>query len=109
MVLIPVYQSAGGELEGWAKFTLANVVNGIKGSQLWVPAIFSYVFSAYVCHLFYEEYKNFVQKRLEYLVQGDPDTLPQTYYTVMVENIPPSLRSAPTLRSFFEKNFKGIY
>lgn len=108
IVLVPVYCTAGGTLQGWGKYTLANVASGIEGDQLWVPVVFSYVFSAYVCHLFYIEYRNFVQKRLEYLVQGDPDTVSQTYYTVMVENVPPTLRSAPTMTAFFEKLFPGL-
>lgn len=105
--MLPVYSSGDGGLTGWNKLTLANVVNGLAGQQMWVPAIFGYVFSIYFCYLLHEEYSNFVQKRLEFLVKGDPDTAEQTYYTVMVENIPPCLRSPPKLSAFFDKLFPG--
>ena len=39
--------------------------------------------------------------------QGDPDTPPQKYFTIMVENIPGHLRSAAALYKFFEKLFPG--
>lgn len=91
----------------WNGYTLANVVDGYGGVKLWLPAIFSYLYLAYACHLFYSEYRHFVLKRLEYLIQGDPDTNPQTHYTVMIENVPVGLQSGPALKDFFEKLFPG--
>lgn len=55
----------------------------------------------------YYEYKNFIRKRLQYLIQGDSDTPTQTYYTVMVERIPSVINSVPSLTDFFEKLFPG--
>jgi hypothetical protein len=107
VALVPVYGNAPGKHIAWNKYTLANIPNDPKADQLWVPAVFAYVFSIYFCHLMYTEYKNFVKKRVQYLIQGDPDTPPQTYYTVMVEKVPISLRSAPALEAFFEKLFPG--
>lgn len=98
------YGSSDGQEKGWNKYTLANVVNG---ERLWVPAIFAYLYTGYICHLFYREYQAFVKKRLEFLVRGDMDTHQQTYYTLMVENIPPNLRSGPKLKAFFETLFPG--
>lgn len=67
--------------------------------RLWVSAFFGYIFAAYFCQLLYLEYNNFSVRRLQYLVQADldgenldPDTPPQTYFTVMLENIPSNLR-----------------
>lgn len=54
------------------------------------------------------EYKNFIEKRLQYLMLGDPDTPSQTNYTVMVERLPAKLRSVPMTRDFFEKLFPGM-
>jgi len=111
VLLVPLYGNANGGFGAWNKYTLANVVDGdvdgYMGQKLWVPAIFSYIFMAYACHLFYMEYKHFVLKRLEYLIQGDPDTAPQTHYTIMLENVPIALQSAPALKDFFEKLFPG--
>lgn len=60
------------------------------------------------------EYNNFSVRRLQFLVQADPDgpdldpdTPPQKYYTVMIERIPGHLRSAAALREFFERIFPG--
>ena len=38
---------------------------------------------------------------------SDPDTLPQKYYTVMIERIPANLRSAEKLYEYFEELFPG--
>jgi hypothetical protein len=103
--LLSSYASSNGQQKGWNKYTLANVVDG---ERLWVPAIFAYIFTGYICHLFYREYQGFVKKRLEYLVRGDMDTHQQTYFTLMVENLPPTLRSAPKLKDFFETLFPGM-
>ena len=108
LVLAPIYGTAGGGFIEWKKYTLANVQDNAAGTQLWVPAIFSYIFAFYMCYLLQKEYENFVEKRVHYLVNGDPDTPPQTYYTTMVENIPPHLRSAPKLKQFFETLFPGF-
>lgn len=94
----------------WNKYTLANVVDSHAsdwGKKLWLPAIMSYVFVSYACYLLYVEYQHFVLKRLEYLIEGDPDTQTQTHYTVMVENIPVEVRSGPQLKTFFERLFPG--
>ena len=109
IVLVPVYSSAPGKHVSWNKYTLANIPNNPSANQLWVPAIFAYVFTTYFCHLMYTEYKNFVLKRIQYLIQGDTDTPTQTYYTIMVEKVPTTLRSAPALENFFEKIFPSKY
>lgn len=82
--------------------------------RLWVTAIFSYIFAAYFCQLLFYEYKNFSIRRLQFLLQADPDgpdldpdTPPQKYYTVMIEHIPGKMRSAAALREFFERIFPG--
>jgi Calcium-dependent channel, 7TM region, putative phosphate/Late exocytosis, associated with Golgi transport/Cytosolic domain of 10TM putative phosphate transporter len=107
VVLVPVYSFAQNKHFSWTKYTLANIPNDPSAHQLWVPAIFAYIFSTYFCHLMYVEYRNFVKKRIQYLIQGDPDTPPQTYYTLMVEKVPINLRSAPALEAFFENLFPG--
>ena len=107
LILIPIYASAHGDLTGWGALTLANVIHQNHALRLWWPAIFSYIFSLYVCRLLYQEYQLFVHKRLEYLIRGDPDTPPQTYYTLMVENIPSEYRSVPALQEFFDTLFPG--
>jgi hypothetical protein len=105
-VLVPIYSSNGNKHEySWNRYTLANI--DPAANELWIPAIFAYIFSMYFCHLMYTEYKNFVKKRVDYLIKGDPDTPPQTYYTLLVEKVPITLRSAPALEAFYEKLFPG--
>jgi hypothetical protein len=104
LVLTPLYKQAG-DYVGWNQYTLANVPDDPNSSELWAPAIFAYIFTAYFCFALYSEYKNFVQRRIDYLINGDLDTPPQTYYTILIEKIPASLRSEPRLRAFFEKLF----
>ena len=88
--------AAGGGIQG-----------GDQWSKLWLPAVFAYVFSGYYCMVMYSEYHNFLGKRVAYLREGDPDTPPQAYYTVMVEKIPPALRTAQELAAFFDNLFPG--
>lgn len=107
LCLTPLYKRAGNSI-GWNQFTLANIPNDPSSTALWAPAIFAYIFSGYFCYLLFVEYKNFVQKRTDYLVQGNHDTPPQTYYTILLEKIPTDLRSEPQLREFFEKIFPGL-
>jgi hypothetical protein len=109
LVLLPTYASAAGDLVGWNRYTLANVSTIKYGDNLrtWTAVFSLYCFTFYFCALMNKEFKNFAQKRLLYLVSADPSTPPQTHYTVLVENVPRSLRAAPALRAFFEQLFPG--
>ena len=74
-VLVPVYIHGGGGSSYWNTYTLANIPNDtLHANKLWVPVVFAYLFSGYFCYLLHAEYKNFVDKRLLYLIEGDPDT-----------------------------------
>lgn len=73
------------------------------------PVFSAYIISAYFCSVIHAEYQNFVEKRMKYLMEGDIDTVPQTYYTLLLERLPPSLRSASALRSFLEDILPGIF
>ncbi len=53
----------------------------------------------------YNEYRVFLTKRIQYLLKGDSDTHPQTYYTVMIEKVPVPLRNPKVLKSFFSRLF----
>jgi hypothetical protein len=115
LTILPIYTSAGDQLE-WDRYTLKNVIASGTDTQfrLWATVIFAYMFAAYFCQLLYAEYGMFSSNRLKYLVQadpdspqGDPDTPPQKYFTIMVERIPSQLRSAVELHKFFENLFPG--
>lgn len=111
IIVVPLYATGSQGCYNWNQLTLANIPNPSKdpvGSRrLWVPVVFAYLFSAYFCGLMGQEYRNFLHKRIEYLVRGDTDTPPQTYYTLMLERIPSTLQTESDLRAFFEKIFPG--
>ena len=109
-ILAPLYAKGDQGYGGWQQYTLANVVSSgeITTDALWLPAVFSYIYLAYAMYLFHDEFEHFVLKRLEFLVQGDPDTFQQTHYTIMIENVPPALRSVTALSAFFDKLFPGL-
>ncbi len=107
VVLVPVYSHAQDTPVNWNRYTLANIPTTPGATQLWVPVLFSYVFAIYYCFLMHTEYRNFMAKRLQYLLKGDPDTPIQTYYTVMLEHLPSQLRTASQLFDYFETLFPG--
>jgi len=109
VILIPIYASSDGRFFGWNRLTLANIPNNPEATELWAPVIFCYLFSAYFCQLMFYEYKNFIVKRVEYLVSGDRDTPSQTYYTAMVEKLPKDIKSAPAFSEYCEKLFPGAF
>jgi hypothetical protein len=108
VVLVPVYQTAAlNQEQRWNKFTMANIPDDYASPRLWAPVVFVYVFSWYYCYLFYLEYKAFIKNRTTYLEFGDNDTRKQTYYTVIVENVPNDIKSVPMLTNYFEALFPG--
>jgi hypothetical protein len=117
LILLPTYSTVWTPLVEWDKYTLMNVLAGENLGpkyRLWLTATFGYIFAAYFCQLLFVEYQNFSKQRLHYLAQADlgkasdhPETLPQKYYTVMIERIPAHLRSAEKLYEYFEELFPG--
>lgn len=107
LILIPVYRYQGNDKIGWDGYTIGNIDVVQHSNRLWAPVFSAYVFSGFFCYLLYTEYKSFIHKRVEYLVHGDQDTPKQTYYTVMIERVPASLRSGPMLAGFFENLYPG--
>ena len=106
-VIMPVYSIKGNNCrDDWSKYTIGNIEEGNE-KVLWTAVAMCYFFCFYFCSLLYVEYKNYVEKRLVYLVRGDPEIQPQAYYTVMVEKVPQKLRAVPELKRFFENNFPG--
>lgn len=104
-ILLPIYYTGDNNLTGWNRLTIANVSG--NNNSLWAVVLCTYLFVLFFCQIFYIEYKNFIEKRIQYLVEGDPDTHMQTYYTVMIEYLPSSLRSIPILEDFFNRLFPG--
>ena len=54
-----------------------GIVYSIYSRKDLIPARYTdtiYIYIGYFCYLLQGEYKNFVDKRLLYLIEGDPDT-----------------------------------
>jgi hypothetical protein len=60
-----------------------------------------------VAFLINEEYKHFIEKRVNFLMKDTIFTHPQQNYSIMVEGIPEHLRSDRALYDFFNKIFPG--
>lgn len=110
IILVPVYATSPGGVNYWGKYTIANVPISTKSShdtsgRLWASTAMMYLYSFFVCRLLYFEYKVYFEKRITFMINGDPELPKQSNYTIMLENVPLSLRSVPKLKAFFEKLF----
>ena len=107
LILVPVYATGdnqNGE-EGWYHVSVANV---IKGSwRMWIPSMFAYLFSGFIFFVMKQEYRHFLELRMDFLARGSSHVHPQHHYSLLVENIPHDLRSEQALYDYFDKLFPG--
>jgi hypothetical protein len=106
LILFPIFANGNNGASGWYHFSMANVAQG-SSFGIWVPTLFMYLFSAFVFFLMKSEYKHYVELRLDFLGKGDGSQDPQHHYSLMVEQVPPELRSEKALYDYFEKMFPG--
>ena len=109
IVLMPVYYTGkANQTSNWEKYTIANVRADPEAKRLWAAVVMAYILAGAFCTIMREEYKHFLERRVEYFDKGgDKDTPLQTYYTVMVDRIPPRLRNKAALHAFFERMLPG--
>jgi hypothetical protein len=88
-----------------AEQTLANVPQG--GQRLWAAVVFAYAFNLHALWLLDKEYTEYSELRQDFLCYGDPDLVPQTRYTAMVEYLPAELRSGVALAAYYDALFPG--
>jgi len=103
IILWPIYATGGNDAVGWYHLSMANLES--KSLRLWFPTVFMYLMTLYVYFLINEEYKHYVECRMEFLTKGDSHVHPQQRYSLMVEQIPHELRSDQALRNYFEQLF----
>lgn len=106
-ILVPVYATGANQNgeEGWYHVSVANVV---KGSwRMWIPSVFVYMFSGFVFFVMKQEYRHFLELRMDFLARGSSHVHPQHHYSLLVENIPHDLRSEKALYDYFDKLFPG--
>jgi hypothetical protein len=106
-ILVPVYATGDyqNEEEGWYLFSAANVQNG--SWRLWVPSVFAYALSGFIFFVMKQEYRHFLDLRMDFLARGNDRLNPQHQYSLKVENIPYELRSEKALFDYFDKLFPG--
>ncbi len=105
VILFPVYAAGDNGATGWYYVSMANVSQG--SPIIWVSMLYIYFFTFFVLFVMKQEYKHFVELRLDFLGKGDGLTEPQHQYSVMVENIPRELRGDNALFNYFDKLFPG--
>jgi hypothetical protein len=106
LVLFPVFATGGNGAIGWYHLSMANVPQG-NPLGIWIPTLFLYLFTSFVLFVIKQEYKHYIDLRLDFLGKGDGSSDPQHHYSVMVENIPEELTSDRALFDYFETMFPG--
>jgi hypothetical protein len=90
---------------GWYHLSAANVS---KGSwRMWVPSCFAYLFTGFIFFVMKQEYRHFLELRMDFLARGSSHVIKQHHYSLLVENIPHELRSEKALFDYFNKLFPG--
>lgn len=106
IILIPTYVGGySNDQQGWYHMSVANLLD--NSWRLWIPTIFAYFFSGFICFVMKQEYRHFLELRMDFLARGTTFINPQHHYSLMVENIPHELRSDKALFDYFESLFPG--
>eukprot|EP00536_Pseudo-nitzschia_multiseries_P008702 jgi/Psemu1/257464/estExt_Genewise1Plus.C_2260019 len=106
ITLCPIYATGyHNDQEGWYHMSVANLRD--KSWRLWIPTMFAYLFSGFVLFVMKQEYRHFLELRMDFLARGTSFINPQHHYSLMVENIPLELRSEKALQDYFESLFPG--
>jgi hypothetical protein len=105
VILVPVYLSGSKGAQGWYHLSM----NNIEGDtwRMWIPVIFMYLFSAFCFFVMKQEYRHFIEVRMDFLGSSNASIHPQQPFSVFVENIPLELRSDRALFEYFNKLFPG--
>lgn len=107
IILVPVFASGCNGAQGWYHFSMVNIEKDTW--RMWVPTIFIYLFSAFCFFVMKQEYRHFIELRMEFLGKGSIHLNPQHQYSLMVENIPSELKSDTALFDYFNNLFPGLY
>ena len=106
IILIPTYIGGySNDQKGWYHLSVANLTD--KSWRLWIPVMFAYFFSGFVLFVMKQEYRHFLELRMDFLARGTSFINPQHHYSLMIENIPHELRSEKALSDYFESLFPG--
>ena len=101
----PAFASCSGGAAGFYRWTLGNCDGDADRARLWAAVAFAYAFSALALGLVEVESRRYLRDRLGWLRRGDGSDSPQARCSVLVERVPPRLRSDAALRRYFEALF----
>lgn len=105
LILCPVFSSGRDHTGGWYHFSMANLSQG--NWRIWFPTIFMWFMTFYVLFAMNEEYKHYLEIRIQYLTEGGINSNPQTRHSLRIEEIPRELRSDTALYRYFDSLFPG--
>jgi hypothetical protein len=105
IILVPTYATGNNDQKGWYHLSVANVQSG--SPRMWIPAIFAYLFTGFIFFVMKQEYRHFLELRMDFLARGTSYIHPQHHYSLIVENIPHELQSEKALEDYFESLFPG--
>lgn len=106
LILVPLYSTGTEEEEvGWYHLSAANVARG--DWRMWVSGAFAYLFTGFIFFVMKQEYRHFLDLRMEFLARGNSHVIKQHHYSLLIENIPNELRSEKALYDYFDKLFPG--
>jgi len=108
VVLVPIYATGRQNRQGFDKLTMGNLLKPKMYEQqprLWAPVAFIYALTFLVLRFLETEATNYLKWRRDYLSfygAASPDEY-QSRCSVLVERLPPPLRSDSALKEFFGK------
>lgn len=106
LILFPCFAMGQNGAQGWYHFSMANIQQR-STLGIWTPTLFMYFFTMFVLFVMKQEFKHYVELRLDFLGKGDTiiDTEHQHHYSLKVEKIPSELRSETALFDYFQQLF----
>ena len=107
ITLILAYKHGASHLEGFYGLTLGNCEHVLEDRwRLWLAVVFTYAFTTAAIYLATREARHYLRLRREYLRRGDgAGESPQPRCSVLVERVPPRLRSDAALHQYFAALF----
>ena len=105
VILIPVFATGKHYTDGWYHISMMNIAT--DSWRMWVPCVFIYLFSAFVFFVMKQEYRHFIELRMDFLGKGDSNINPQHHYSLAVQMLPVELRSDRALYDYFNRLFPG--
>ena len=107
VLLIPTFATGGNGALSWYHISMLNIPNGTW--RTWVPVVFMYLFSGFCFFVMKQEYRHFLELRMDFLGKGGSKIHPQHHFSLVVDNIPIELRSDRALFDYFNRLFPGAF